>query len=476
MQVPSAQPLRKRWATAARWPVGVGLASWRYMWSTTPVHRWEMSGSWPDDAPPDLPTSADPSELLRFDQGVGPLFHRIYRTRIVGSTLTPEGLMARMAENLDRVAPSEFATFQKTEGEKGSLDSGDCYVVRMPGPWDGPVRVVAAGPTSFRLATLPGHLEAGQIEFRASSDYRSLWFEIESWARSGDRLSDALYARLRISKEVQLHMWASVLRRIVGLTEGKMEGGIVITTRTVRAGALPVGRTDDRSSRPSASRLAVLAARQVNFEEATIEDRAAEGGWHLDDMVEPLSHEGSGPPIEGGSWQVARQIMDRYQLADPEVVTAVYDEAAPLSGRNMLLRIRFMGLRLRVGVRVGEVYEETRDLEGRQVHVFGWSYSTLEGHFEQGRMQYELWKWLDSGDVEFHLRAISRAAQTGPFFACLGFRLFGRTQQLRFYHQVCRRIRRLTEAQLETERARGHRCPAGCDRAEREGGSLRGQG
>lgn len=421
------------------------------------MHRWEMRGSWPADAPPDLPSSSDPGELQRFDQGVGPLFHRIYRTRIVGSTMTPEQVMARISENLDGVAPSEFATFQKIEGEKGALESGNRYVVRMPGPWDGPVRVVAADATSFRLATLPGHLEAGQIEFRASSDYRSLWFEIESWARSGDRLSDLLYARLRISKEVQLHMWSSVLRRVVGLTGGTMEGGIVITTRTVEPGALPDGPTDDRSSRRTARRLAALESRRVNFDEATIEDRASEGGWHLDDMVERLPHEASGPPAEGESWQVARQIMDRYQLADPEVVTAAYDEAAPLPGRDMLLRIRFFGLRLRVGVRIGEVCEETRDVGGRQVHVFGWSYSTLEGHFEQGRMHYELWKWLGSGDVEFHLRAISRPARNGPLLPRLGFRLFGRSQQLRFYRQVCRRIRRLTEAQLEAERAAAHR-------------------
>lgn len=411
-----------------------------------------MNGSWPADAPPDLPPGTDPGELQRFEQGVGTLFHRIYRTRIVGSTLTPEGLMTRMSENLDRVAPSEFATFQKIEGEKDTLNSGNRYVIRMPGPWDGPVQVVAADATSFRLATLPEHLEAGQIEFRVSSDYRSLWFEIESWARSGDRLGDALYARLGISKEVQLHMWSSVLRRIVGLTQGKMAGGIVITTRIVEPSALPGGRTDYRSSRRTAGRLAALGSRCVNFDEATIEDRAAESDWHLDDMVEPLPHEGSGPPVEEGSWKVARQIMDSYQLADPGVVTATYDGATPLSGRDMLLRIRFMGLRLRVGVRIGDVYEETRDLEGKQVHVFGWSYSTLEGHFEQGRMHYELWKWLDSGDVEFHLRAISRAARTGPVLPRLGFRLFGRPHQLRFYRQVCRRIRRLTEAQLETER------------------------
>lgn len=417
------------------------------------MHRWEMSGAWPADAPPELPAAVDPRELQRFEQGVGPLFHRIYRTRIVASTLSPQELMARMTANLDGVAPSEFATFQKVDGEEGDLRRGHRYVVRMPGPWDGPVRVVAVDATSFRLATLPGHLEAGQIEFRARADYRSLWFEIESWARSGSRFSDLFYARLRISKEVQLHMWSSVLRRVVGLAEGKMEGGLVITTRTVAPRALPGGRGEDRASRRADRRLAAVAARPVNFDEASIEDRAAESGWRLDDMVEPLPHEGSGPPEVGGSWRVARQIMDSYQLADPRVVTAVYDEAAPLSGRDMLLRIRFAGLRLRVAVRVGEVYEETRELEGRRVHVFGWSYSTLAGHFEQGRMHYELWKWLDSGDVEFHLRAISRAARTGPLLLRLGFRLLGRNQQLRFYRQVCRRIRRLTEAQLETERA-----------------------
>ena len=68
----------------------------------------------------------------------------------------------------------------------------------MPGPWDGPVRVVAATPTSFRLATLDGHLEAGQIELPApaTEDGEPLEFAIESWARAGDRLSHLLYNRL----------------------------------------------------------------------------------------------------------------------------------------------------------------------------------------------------------------------------------------------------------------------------------------
>lgn len=443
------QTFGKRWSTAVRWPVGIALTAWRYMWRTTAVHRWEMTGALPADVAPELPQGVEHDDIQTLEEGVGPSVHRLYRTRIVGSSLMPEELMAKIAANLDRVAPSEFATFQKIHSG-GPLAVGDEYLVRMPGPWDGPVRVVAATPTSFRLATLTGHLEAGQIEFRASSDHRSLGFEIESWARSGDRFADALYSHLRLAKEVQLHMWTSVLEKIGRLAGGRREGGIVITTRRVDvdrlAGTPP---TPPDSSPPR--KLTALGGRAVNFDTSKIDEYTPSSGWHRDDMVEPLPHERPGPPSAGGSWQIARRLMVDYQLADPRAVRSVYRQDAPLAGRDILLKIRFAGLRFNVGVRVGEVYEETRHLDGRDAQVFGWYYQTLEGHFEEGRMHYELWKWLDAGDVEFRLHAVSRPAQTGPFVLRTGFRLFGRIYQLRFYRQVCRRARRLTEAQLETE-------------------------
>ena len=63
-----------------------------------------------------------------------------------------------------------------------------------------------------------------------------LEFRIESWARAGDRFSNLLYDRLRMSKEVQLHMWTSVLERVAKLTGGRLTGGIEIRTRRVDAG------------------------------------------------------------------------------------------------------------------------------------------------------------------------------------------------------------------------------------------------
>ena len=218
----------RRIATAARWPVGVLLTSWRYMWRTTPATRVELPGDREEDAPPFRPTGEG---IQRPEDGAGALFHRRYRVRIEGAELSPDELIDALRRDPDSFAPSEFASFQRVEGE-GEMLEGDEYVVRMPGPWDGPVRVAEVTPTSFRLVTLEGHLEAGQIEFRAERE-RGVVFTIESWARSGDRLSDLLYDRVRMAKEIQLHMWTSFLERVVALSGGRMTGGIDIDTRRV---------------------------------------------------------------------------------------------------------------------------------------------------------------------------------------------------------------------------------------------------
>jgi hypothetical protein len=202
------------------------------MWRTTPLHRDEVAGSWEEDAPPELPPDVNREEVQWVADGSGPHFRRRYSVKIEGSELSAEELAERLMAQPDAAAPSEFATFQKLEGEEGKLRVNDEFVVRMPGPWDGPVRVARVTPRSFRLVTLAGHLEAGQIEFRASNG-DLLEFEIEAWARSGDRLSELLYDRLRLSKEVQFHMWTSFLERVVKLSGGRRAGGLRIHTRKV---------------------------------------------------------------------------------------------------------------------------------------------------------------------------------------------------------------------------------------------------
>ena len=452
--MPRRQPRTQVLRTAARWPVGVALTAWRYLWRLTPIERWEWSGSAEQDCGPALPESVVDDDVQAAGDGVGPLLHRLYRARIRASSMSPEQLIARISQDLDAMAPSEFASFQKLEGEQGELRVGDEYVVRMPGPWDGPVRVVDVTPTSFRLATLTGHLEAGQIDFRARSRDDALEFTIESWARSGDRLSDLMYTHLRLSKEVQLHMWTSVLERVIALAEGNRHGQLAILTRRVDESAPSsseestlVGPSDERSRRG----LAALEGRPLNFDPDG--EHAHENGWHVDEVVRELPGEPSGQPTPGGSWETARKLMIEYQVADPDMVRATYRRGAPLAGRDMLLQVRFAGVfRFGVGVRIGSDYDETRTVDGRQARVFGWDYATVEGHFEQGRLYYEVWKWLDTGAVEFRLHAYSRMASSGPIHLRLGYRLFGRSRQLEFYRQAARRVAGLTRTQLELER------------------------
>src|SRR4029453_5085524 len=86
--------------------------------------------------------------------------------RIRDSELSADQLVRAVAADPDSVAPSEFATFRKLSGPDDAMRVNDEYVVRMAGPWDGPVRVAQREGAMFRLATLKGHLEAGQIGFR----------------------------------------------------------------------------------------------------------------------------------------------------------------------------------------------------------------------------------------------------------------------------------------------------------------------
>ena len=196
------------------------------------MHRSEESGG-ADDLPQRLPNAAVDDDVQGIEDGVGPLFHRLYRASIRNAELSPTDLISRLRGDLNRATPTELARFLKVGGAEGRLAVGDEFVVRMPGPWDGPVRVTAATATSFRFATLAGHLEAGQIEFRATETDALLRFEIESWARSGDRLSNLLYNHLRMAKEVQLHMWTSFLEKVARLAGGRLTGGVEIVSRKV---------------------------------------------------------------------------------------------------------------------------------------------------------------------------------------------------------------------------------------------------
>jgi Domain of unknown function (DUF1990) len=114
----------------------------------------------------------------------------------------------------------------------------------------------------------------------------------------------------------------------------------------------------------------------------------------------------------------------------------------------MLLILHALGAHIYAGVRVGDAGIERRSENGRDAHVFFWNYRTLEGHVEAGQRDFEVWKWLGSGEVEFRTHAVSRPAETSPIIQ-LGVRLLGRHKQVEFGRSACDRMALLTEANLQ---------------------------
>jgi uncharacterized protein (UPF0548 family) len=192
--------------------------------------------------------------------------------------------------------------------------------------------------------------------------------------------------------------------------------------------------------------LAELRGRGFNFDVSRRAEYTPENGWHADDVRRDLPREPPGSPTPGGSWETARAIARDYDFADPSIVRGVFDREEPLEQRTMLLILQFHRLRIYVGVRVGDVYDEERTLDDRRGRVFGWSYRTLEGHVEQGEMKWEVWKFPDTGEVLFRVASFSRPAPRGNLFVRIGFRLFGRREQLRFLALTADRMARLTRS------------------------------
>jgi hypothetical protein len=239
----------------------MGIAAWRWMRRSRGVQRQRLRSGARSEIDQLPRRGGDRIQSPR--EGVGPLYQRRYTVRISGSPLTAAELISRLGADLNAASPVEVAVFDKTAGTSRPLEMGDEYVVHMPGPWNCPVRVVERTPASFRFVTLSGHLEAGEIEFRASETGEDeLVFTIESWARSGDRLAEALYEGVGLAKEMQLHMWAHFCARVAEMSGGDRIGEVEVQTeRTDVSGGGPARRLVTRAVTAAFARPFALAAR-----------------------------------------------------------------------------------------------------------------------------------------------------------------------------------------------------------------------
>jgi hypothetical protein len=208
--------------------------------------------------------------------------------------------------------------------------------------------------------------------------------------------------------------------------------------------------TEDRLGPPAIRRrLASLSTKPLNFDLTELERVQPGDGWKVTDLCQALPAERPGDPERGGSFEIAQGLMRSYAFADPKIVRAYYDPRHPLEGRDMLLELKALRLiHVFAGVRVGDVYEHTRRLRDREVRVWGWNYRTLKGHIEMGQMDWEVWKWLDTGEVEFRMHSVSRDARLTNPVLWLGYRLLRGHERGAFLNGTKRRMRAFVELAL----------------------------
>ncbi len=186
-----------------------------------------------------------------------------------------------------------------------------------------------------------------------------------------------------------------------------------------------------------------LAGRAINYDPARAPEgdiEAVEGHWHVDSGATVIGRERPGAPEQGGTWETACRLVGEYEFADARILRGIYRRDAELLGRDMLLEARFFGLRFYLGVRVTGIIDEQRDTGEGPERVWGWCYQTLDGHLEQGRLRYEVIKNLGTGLVTFRVTGYSRPAPIRNPVIWLGFSLFGRWTQQRFYRNIQARM------------------------------------
>lgn len=437
------------WMTAALVVTGGAIYTFWYRNRLT-GREFEMDIIDPRDMEqPILPTEIgehDP-HIQAIQDGSGALFHRRYRADILNPQLDPAGLMDYVKSHLNDLTPAELAVFEKVKGAEDNFAVGDEWYIHITGPWDGPVRTVSVNPDSFSFLTMQGHVEAGQITFRAQPHPEmpnAIRFEILSWSRSKDLIVNFGYDLLQSIKTAQTAMWTTFCERTAETSGGQLTDKVhILTQRTRYEGDRTLQRVKQPAWQQYGDLLDTMRNKKLNYDAETRQNFTAVNGWNIDSYAVELPSEAPGEPIPGGAWEAAREVIRNYEFPDPKLITGIFLPDDPLENRVMVLKAQFLVFSFHFGVKVSEVIDEIReDASLGKAQVWGWGYRTLEGHFEMGEITFTVWKFLQTGRVEFRISAYSKATHIPNLIYRAGFRLFGRSLQVYFAHTAMDRMKK----------------------------------
>ena len=169
-------------------------------------------------------TNVTSLEAQPIQQGYGPAYHRVYSIVLRMNDDQAKPAMQKLKSDLNHFSPQILASFEKVVGDTACLQKDDEFQIHIIGPWNGPVRVAQVSEWAFRLQTLEGHLEAGEIRFELKkSGERKYIFEIESLARSRDALVNLVYDKIPIAKLAQTEMWTAFCQKFAAEATGCSE-------------------------------------------------------------------------------------------------------------------------------------------------------------------------------------------------------------------------------------------------------------
>ncbi len=160
-----------------------------------------------------------------------------------------------------------------------------------------------------------------------------------------------------------------------------------------------------------------------------------------------LGTDAPGRPEQDSLWWRAHREVAAYAFTPARLLRAHYLRDEPLLGKNLLLVGRFAVARFVMGVRITEA---GFDEDGVR-YSWGWSYETLQGHLERGRVDYRVVKHLKTGLVTLEVNSYNQVNPRAHPFIRLGWSFFGRRAQRRFYRSVGENLRRLARKDQVTD-------------------------
>ncbi len=202
----------------------------------------------------------------------------------------------------------------------------------------------------------------------------------------------------------------------------------------------------DLSWRAFEKQIQGLSTLGFNYDEKIYHASQDKRGWNVDRYHTSLASEPIGEPVLNGPFEASKSALALYQFSDTRLVQAYFDPELPIEGRNMLLLGKFAGFTFPFGVRVTAVIDEMKTNEsGQSIKVWGYSYRTLQGHFEIGEINFLVSKNIETGEVFLDIAAYSKPDRIPNFFYRIGFKLFGRMLQKYFANSSMKRLQEIAK-------------------------------